>query len=413
MIPVRQILLSACVLNFGRHTIAEAKVSVDRLHALVEQCYGQMSSRVRALEVLNMQKIGDADWTSGDDTESLPTIHARPPGSIWLDSGEVVESELVRFDFSDDLQKSRVYRRNQAFRETVISALTNSVYSLGWSFFSDLSMAEVSNISVINLAITEGETSNPRRYSQTWSAQPDREVSANDYVDEQLNQLNKVAREPVQAKNSATIARGRGPAATEKQSTSDSSLRQLPNAQEISREAPSESDQQLVTARMEARCNSILPPIPTRIRSKTSEDQGQRPLHFNFDEMDFEKIEDHSRPQLFRPAADDHQQLSLPRTRSPLPDVQPSEYLFQCEDWVEVSKNETDAHNSYLTTTLSPADTLYPLSTLQSQATSLIESHELMEDKAAHLSSGFLESPLEEDEGEYLCKGCGEVCHTS
>lgn len=162
------------MLIFRRHSIVEAKDSVDRLHVLVEQCYKDMSSRIQALEVLDVQQKSDAEWLSGDDTESLRTIHAHPPE---LSSEEPIEDDTVPFDFSNELQRSRVYRRNQAFRISVISALTNSVYSLGWSFFSDMSMAEVSNISVINLAITEGETFNPHRLIQTWSANPNERVS--------------------------------------------------------------------------------------------------------------------------------------------------------------------------------------------------------------------------------------------
>ena len=157
------------MLIFRRHTITEAKDSVDRLHALVQKCYKEMSFRVQALEVLSLQNDDDADWMSGDDTESLATIHAHPPG-LNSEEGESIESKLIRFDFADDLERSRVYRRNQAFRKSVISALTNSIYSTGWSFLSDLSMAEVSNISVINLAVTEGETFNLQRSSDMVSS---------------------------------------------------------------------------------------------------------------------------------------------------------------------------------------------------------------------------------------------------
>ena len=216
------------MLILRRHTITEAKNSVDRLHALVEQCYKEMSSRVQALEVLDMPRSGNADWMLGDDQESLATIHAHPPD---LSSEDSVKSESVLFDFSDELQRSRVYRRNQAFRESVISALTNSVYSLGWSFFSDLSMAEVSNISVINLAITEGETFNPQRYSQTWSARPnDRAYTStymNNHRDGQRTQLNSFVRKPVPANNSATT-RGPWPAETRTQQPSLPETRTVP-----------------------------------------------------------------------------------------------------------------------------------------------------------------------------------------
>lgn len=168
------------MLILRRHNIAKAKDSVDRLHALVESCYKEMSSRVQALEVLSMQQ-GDTRWRS-DDTKSLATLHAHRPD---ISSDEVMESELGVFDFSDELQRSRVYRRNQGFHKSVISVLANSEYSLGLSVFSDLSIAAVSNISVMNLAITKGEVFNPGRSLQTWSAQPNKGYSGDDYVDGQ------------------------------------------------------------------------------------------------------------------------------------------------------------------------------------------------------------------------------------
>lgn len=161
-------------------TIAETKDSVDRLQAFVEQYYGEMSSRVQALEGVDIRGRGDADAMSGDDTESVATIHAHPPDPS---SEEPFERDLVHYDFSGDLERSWVYRRNRTFRGSVLSAPTNSVNSLRWSFFSELSMAEVSNISVIDLTVTERETFNARRSLQTWSAQPDNRVPTGPYTD--------------------------------------------------------------------------------------------------------------------------------------------------------------------------------------------------------------------------------------
>ena len=214
------VLLHAWLLRFASHTITEAKRSVVRLHKLVERCYSEMSSRLQALEVLDLQK-GNASWTSKDDTESLATIRAHRPD---LSAEEVMESGLEHFDFLDELRRSRVYKRNEAFRTSVISALTNSVYSLGWSFFSDLSMAELSNISVINLAVIEGEVFNPGRSSQTWSAKSHQASFASDNLDGQNSQLGEAARGLDQADTPATIAGGRWPASTEAQQ------RRLPRA---------------------------------------------------------------------------------------------------------------------------------------------------------------------------------------
>ena len=186
--------------------MAEATESMDRLHALVERFYEEMSSRVRALELPDIQNRSNADLMPVDDRESIATIHPHRPDARYE---ATTDRHSVHFDFLHDLQKSRVYRRNQALRDSVFSALTNSVCSVGWSLLSEMSLSEVSNISVINLPITDGETFNPQRSSQTWSAKPNEGASAglciNDYRDNQHTQLNKVVRKPVPASNSAIV----------------------------------------------------------------------------------------------------------------------------------------------------------------------------------------------------------------
>ncbi|CAF9925345.1 hypothetical protein IMSHALPRED_006448 [Imshaugia aleurites] len=286
--------LSLVLSILNGHTIAEAKDSVDRLHALVEQCYKAMSSRVQALNVLDLQKRDDADWMLGDDTESLATIHAQPQDSSRKEANE---SELVQFDFADDLQRS-----------------------------------QLSNISVINLAITDGEMFNPTRSSQTWSLQPNSGVSADDYVDGQSICSHKVAREPIKAFNSAAIAQAYWP------------------------EWPQTQQQSLPGARM-------LPQIQFR--------------------EDLNII-----PQL-----EAHQENT---TRERLPN-----------DTVPMS-------------TLPPTDPLDPVLHLQAQASSSPQSHELTEEEVVDpsnpvppmtLDSSFSisESPMEQDEAAYPCKGCGEI----
>ena len=100
-------------------------------------------------------------------------------------------------------------------------------------------------------------------------------------------------------------------------------LRKVLNARGIAKEAPSEEDQRRIDAKMQAMGYSISPPIPTRLRSSRSEDQGQRPFHSKFNENDFAQhplyrggdhnagehansFDDPTRPQLSRSATDDH-----------------------------------------------------------------------------------------------------------
>ena len=96
-------------------------------------------------------------------------------------------------------------------------------------------------------------------------------------------------------------------------------LQRLLNARGMNKEAPSEEDQRRNDAKMQAMGYSISPPIPTRLKSSRSEDQGQRPIHSKFNETDFSQhslyrglgdhgnsFDDPSRPQLSRSATDDH-----------------------------------------------------------------------------------------------------------
>ena len=105
-------------------------------------------------------------------------------------------------------------------------------------------------------------------------------------------------------------------------------LRQLLNARGIKQEIPSEEDQRRNDAKMQAMVYSISPPIPTRLRSSRSEDQGQRPFPSKFNESDFAQhslyrdhgnsFDDPSRPQLSRSATDDHlhQSYTMDESRS-------------------------------------------------------------------------------------------------
>ena len=100
-------------------------------------------------------------------------------------------------------------------------------------------------------------------------------------------------------------------------------LRHIMTARGIAKEKPpSEEDQRRIDAKMQAMGYSS-PPMPTRLRTSKSEDQGQRPFHSKFNESDFAQhplyrgtdqnggdlsnpFDDASRPQLSRSATDDH-----------------------------------------------------------------------------------------------------------
>ena len=149
-----------------RHTIAEAKDSVDQLYALVQSCYQEMSSRVQALELRESDQIDMKLSMPEDDAASVLTMTQDQSN---IEQSPAGASSLATFDFTDDLQKSWVYRRNEAFRESGFSVSTSSMYCSRWSVISGLSMAEVSTISIFDLPIASEEVYNAYRSSQTWS----------------------------------------------------------------------------------------------------------------------------------------------------------------------------------------------------------------------------------------------------
>ncbi|KAL6717298.1 hypothetical protein ACLMJK_005213 [Lecanora helva] len=123
-------------------SIAEAKGSVDRLFDLVDTFYQAMSSRVQALEL--------RDSGGADASPSLPSYPQ-------------VASEVTS-EFWQELENSRVYRRISADRKSIFSTDQCTITSR----ISGFSIAEISNLSVVNLVVTSDEVHNPLRRSQTW-----------------------------------------------------------------------------------------------------------------------------------------------------------------------------------------------------------------------------------------------------
>ena len=138
---------------------------MDRLVKVVESSYQDMSSRIQRLECSTLKFFSSNDSVCEDDSASIMTVTKEN-----FDPGSSAErtSKLSYSDFVADLEKSWVYKRNNAFRASGFSRSTASAYSTHWSIFSGISTAEVSNISIINLVISESETFNPKRDSQTW-----------------------------------------------------------------------------------------------------------------------------------------------------------------------------------------------------------------------------------------------------
>ncbi|KAF5604294.1 Rho guanine nucleotide exchange factor scd1 [Fusarium pseudocircinatum] len=82
---------------------------------------------------------------------------------------------ISKFDFEDDLESSRVYRR--AVRETMDYSFRSSVArSQNWSVFSGLSLGDISIMSVIALPVYQGDITNAEHYDFGEEAVPNTET---------------------------------------------------------------------------------------------------------------------------------------------------------------------------------------------------------------------------------------------
>lgn len=76
-----------------------------------------------------------------------------------------VENVTSVFDFDDVLHGSRVYVRAQ--RRKSFRSLRSDSKPFGWSCLSELSIADVSNVSVVSLPICGAELKNSEHYNLT------------------------------------------------------------------------------------------------------------------------------------------------------------------------------------------------------------------------------------------------------
>ena len=144
----------------------EAEASMAELATVVTQTLEsnrEMSQRMARLEQQTFRRPlssvptingRDATWspslaetTTADDTESIVTIR----GSAQNARGNESRGTYA-FSFDQDLDKSRPYVRAMK-QQGAWSTTSSEIHTMGWSFLSGISLADVSDISVINLPI--------------------------------------------------------------------------------------------------------------------------------------------------------------------------------------------------------------------------------------------------------------------
>lgn len=169
--------MSACTST----SVGEAQASVSELATLVTQVLEsnqEMSRRMAKIE----------QWTFGQLPSSFSTLNGRDafpsPSVVRTNTTEDNESVVAikglvsdsqngtngvpirtfSFSFDQDLKTSRPYTQAMK-RHTVWSAASSEIHTMGWSCLSGLSLAEVSQISVINLPVFRQDLWNGQHYS--------------------------------------------------------------------------------------------------------------------------------------------------------------------------------------------------------------------------------------------------------
>ena len=140
-------------------SVDQATTSIETLTSLVEifmQNNKDLCSRVANLE-------SSPKYVDEDDVSTIRSKQkARHP---TMEIGESAMTAIKQFTFEQDLGESKVYSR--ARRRKSLESLQSAGPSFGWSCLSELSLAQVSNISVISLPLTANELANAKHYSWT------------------------------------------------------------------------------------------------------------------------------------------------------------------------------------------------------------------------------------------------------
>ena len=151
-----------------RHSLSKVEQSVEALKDSMEMFYKDMSSRLTLVDssrsTFYTNSLAAGSRPSLDGAESINTIK----GGLkhrQFDMEELEEEGIMTewYEFDRDLKESRVYRKID-FHNPGSAMSIDEKHSTSWSHLSGLSLADVSQISVISLLVTYKELHNPIYY---------------------------------------------------------------------------------------------------------------------------------------------------------------------------------------------------------------------------------------------------------
>ena len=155
-------------------SIADVQSSVDQLGNITRQLLESnhdIAERLSRMESKNSDALSAIAPTARElvgseaieDDESIITVRPVKAGSS---AGKAFEMQIMSLpsEFESLLESSRPYRRACKRPDRSLSAPSSVIHTLGWSFLSGISLAEVSNISIIELALDKNNIWNSKFY---------------------------------------------------------------------------------------------------------------------------------------------------------------------------------------------------------------------------------------------------------
>lgn len=144
-------------------SIEDARSTVDQLAGIVRQLVENSEdtyTRLGRIESKSLETVPTTSRTTHDfvhesiieDNESAVTIRRLETGSPPHNAPEITASKYA-FDFERLLESSRPYVRAAKRPQPPASATSSAIQTLGWSCLSGISLAKVSNISIIELTV--------------------------------------------------------------------------------------------------------------------------------------------------------------------------------------------------------------------------------------------------------------------
>ena len=144
----------------------EAASSLGELKTIVERMLDANHDLCRRLDKVEAKSIiGDCACSlkttteDTDDTETIKPAHGYP----GIADRSISHSQSFHFEFESVLQASRVYSKAN-LSECDVSFKSSVVRSRAWSLLSDISLAQISIVSVIALPVYPNDISNRNCY---------------------------------------------------------------------------------------------------------------------------------------------------------------------------------------------------------------------------------------------------------